>query len=145
MLKCCSCFNAVALLFILQLDEWISAQWLSGNVLRHVENFGRAEVGETEDQFLVTTKRSHAGLVALSILVGTITSGKLIGSTFWLQGFSLMIFATGAALEMRATLFPGHARTIVFGIVVGQVWYIFSRWGIVKPLNMLLFDSSGGH
>ena len=63
------CFNAIALLFLCDIDNIAFVLGLSERVRARVEDAGRVELSEVEAAALVRTKSVHVGLIVCCLLV----------------------------------------------------------------------------
>ena len=139
------CFNAVALLFILEIDDAIFGVFLPESTRSWVDINGRATIGEREAQVLAATKIAHTLLVTLAITWGVWAVGK---SGDWganiINGFLPFWFGrlaelaaqqcknrgAGAGGEQKADEDSQGAGAACggcgVGAVVGMVWYVLN-------------------
>ena len=120
------CFNALAVLFLLDIDAALFQFWIPERLREEMERFGAPTVREIDATFLASVKRSHAVLVAFWVTVSVMVAGTGNPSG---QALTNAAFFCGGIYEavIRARLFEeetiGKALGQWFGsFLVGLIW-----------------------
>jgi bifunctional DNA-binding transcriptional regulator/antitoxin component of YhaV-PrlF toxin-antitoxin module len=98
------CFNVVAVLFMLDLDNELYSFWIPEHTRQKMEaeegEMMIIEVNQGEKKLLSITKRVHSALITLSIVTGVAVGGLWTGNR-WLVGvWPLVAFWIAAAIEV---------------------------------------------
>lgn len=96
------CFNTVAVLFVLDVDNMLYGIFLPESTKLYVEDYGAAHIdeGSHEEQLLSVTKRSHVVLVMLSIVVSIGLSYDEHSAWLISSFLSYFVFIIGAAIDV---------------------------------------------
>jgi len=107
------CFNTVAVLFLLQVDNQLYEYGLSEQVKAEVEEFGRVYLEPSSLRLLKASKLVHVVLVTASCTL-TVATGHIEGGVVLLAGFmiSQLVFFLGGIAEVMATAGLNTTRLI---------------------------------
>jgi hypothetical protein len=99
------CFNAVAVLFLLDIDVALFQFWIPEKVRQAMEEFGAPTVRDVDAAFLASVKRSHALLDTFWIFVAVWVAGS--SGNAMAQGLTNVAFPMAGVYEaiVRARLF----------------------------------------
>jgi hypothetical protein len=103
------CFNAVAVLFLLDLDDEIYLFWIPEETRREMEEDDdriHIEVDEGEVALLSVTKRLHSALVALSVMLGVAVGGLATGERHLVWPWAWTAFLLAAVIEVIVRASP---------------------------------------
>ena len=95
------CFNTVAVLFLLEVDNITFDAALSERLRSVVEEMGHVELSEAQTTALARTKPVHIVLIVATVL-GAVAIGGQHGGQGWLAGFTFpfLAFGLGDAVEV---------------------------------------------
>ena len=95
------CFNTVAVLFLLEVDNITFDAALSERLRSVVEEMGHVELSEAQTATLARTKPVHIVLIVATVL-GAVAIGGSSGDAGWQAGFSFpfLAFGLGDAVEV---------------------------------------------
>ena len=99
------CFNGMAIIFLLEIDNAIYLHWVSHSVRVVLNQDEKARMGEPETRLLGDVKRAHAVLAAVAIFGGSVLTRMLGRSAGWwietiAHGVAFVAFLLGAVLEV---------------------------------------------
>lgn len=138
------CFNALAVLFLLDIDAALFQFWLPEKLREHMEEFGMPTIRNVDAVYLASVKRSHAVLVAFWVTMAVIAAGS--GNPMG-QGLTNVAFVLGGLYEAitRSQLFEEESigRSLlnwVASCTIGTMWgfmvllsMVGANWVIMFP------------
>jgi hypothetical protein len=132
------CFNALAVLFLLDIDTALFQFWIPERIREEMEEFGMPTIREVDANYLASVKRSHAVLVAFFVTLAVKVAGT--GAVHG-QGLTNLAFVIGGIYEAftRARLFENETMGKAMGkwflaFLIGLVWHF------AVMLSMVLAD-----
>ena len=99
-----ACTNAVAMLFMCEIDNIAYAVGLSESARARVEAVGRVELGEKERGALARLKSSHTVLVVAAVMAGVLTRTAMGAAQI---PITVLSFLVGGVLEAATTATTG--------------------------------------
>ena len=139
------CFNAVAILFVLEIDDVVFAVWIPDATKVRVEKFRNTGLSDVagEERLLTTTKQAHTILLSCAILFPVLLVAVLsrVATESVNEGEDVAAVTPflavwiGAILEARVT--KQKKAEVVAGVVLGLVWIIFAM--VTQHLKKMLF------
>ena len=120
------CLNAVAILFLCDIDNIAFRMALGERVRARVEDAGRVVLTDAEASALARTKAVHVVLLVLSVLVATLQDGLALGLVFvaFMLGGVAEAFVPGAGVAETAKGVGTAVGAWLLGIVGICVWFI---------------------
>jgi hypothetical protein len=127
------CFNAVALMFLLSVDDLMFAVGLNERTRAEVETKGRVELDDDDASRLTRTKNVHVGLVVMSVLLSVTLGGSFLPNTAGVMFPGYGWFAMGLGALDEEVQKGGGAKRIVL-----EMAKIAGLLGIGYVLNVTL-------
>eukprot|EP01048_Picozoa_sp_COSAG05_P000126 COSAG05_NODE_3_length_51333_cov_129.132080_26_plen_509_part_00 len=102
------CFNALAVLFLLDIDTALFQFWIPERIREEMEEFGMPTLRDIDASYLASVKRSHTVLVAFWVTAAVKLAGSNGGQPM-AQGLTNLAFFFGGIYEAvtRARLYGG--------------------------------------